>query len=335
MLRLKLKIKNKKRAKMLLVIILVVFILVNAVGLYAGNYYYEQVSRLEINRNLDMEYYIKSFDYKRFSTLQTLDVNIKSNFGYTLSGTYILNPVATNNTVIVVHGITGVRWEAMKYADMYLDMGFNVLVYDSRYHGLSGGQDITLGFFEKYDLDNVVKYLRDASSVAVIGVHGESIGAVTSLLQAKLDQKSRNVSFYISDCPYSDLTELLASKLTGKYMPNSEFLAKAILFYANIVALKKSDFSIYAVSPIKIIKDITTPIMFIHGSNDTFIPASMSLELYMEKKGERYIYIAPNAEHAMSYFTDKTEYTAKVKEFLTTIKILKKDGSMMKNLNDK
>ncbi|HEY5562323.1 MAG TPA: alpha/beta hydrolase [Clostridiaceae bacterium] len=335
MLRLKLKIKNKKRAKIILIVILVAFILVNSVGIYAGNYYYEKICKLEINRNLDMEYYIKSFDYKRFSTLQTLDVNIKSNFGYTLSGTYILNPVATNNTVIVVHGITGSRWEAMKYEDMYLDMGFNVLVYDSRYHGLSGGENITLGFFEKYDLDNVVKYLREASSTCVIGVHGESIGAVTALLQAKLDQNNHNVSFYISDCAYSDLTELLSSKLSGGYMPNSEFFAKVILFYGNLVALKKSDFSIYAVSPIKVIKDISTPIMFIHGSNDTFIPASMSLELYMEKKGERYIYIAPNAEHAMSYFTDKIEYTAKVKEFLTSIKIIKNDGSMIKSLNDK
>ena len=63
--------------------------------------------------------------------------------------------------------------------------------------------------------------------------------------------------------------------------------------------------------------------MFIHGSNDTFIPASMSLELYLRKQGPKGIYISPGAEHAMSYITNKEEYTAKVKQFLTENKMLK------------
>lgn len=315
--------KIKKKHKILIIFIAVSLIFINVVGFYFGNIYYQKVCKIYIDRaNTGIDYYKSSFDYKRFSALESYDINIQSSFGYKLAGTYIFNSKPTNNTVILVHGITASRWETMKYADMYLDMGFNVVVYDSRYHGKSGGKDITLGFFEKTDLDNIVKWVRWVNPNAIIGVHGESLGAVTSLLQANLDQSKRNVSFYVVDCPYSDISELLSMKLAGDEKPHLGLVSKFILFYGNIIALNKSGFSLYGVSPIKAIKDIKTPILFVHGSSDTFIPASMSLDLYLEKTGPKDIYISAGAEHAMSYFTNKAEYIGKVKQFLTQNKII-------------
>lgn len=114
--------------------------------------YYQKICKISIDRaNTDIQYYKSSFNFKRFKTLESYDISIESSFGYKLAGTYIFNAKPTNNTVIIVHGITSSRWESMKYADMYIDMGFNVVVYDSRYHGKSGGNDISLGFFEKTD----------------------------------------------------------------------------------------------------------------------------------------------------------------------------------------
>lgn len=316
--------RMKRRHKILIVIFIIFAIITNIVGLYIGNKYYQNVSKLNINSaTTGLEYYKSSFNYERFTQLESYNVSMESNFGYHLSGTYIFNPKPTNNTVILVHGIASDRWQSMKFSDMYLDMGFNVLAYDSRKHGSSGGNDITLGFFEKTDLDNIVKWVKWVNPNAIIGVHGESLGAITALLQAYLDQKKKDVDFYVVDCPYSDLRELLNIKLTGDYRPNFQASGAFILFYANIVALKKSNFSLNAVSPITVISDITTPIMFIHGSNDTFIPASMSLELYLRNKGPKGIYISPGAGHAMSYLTNKQEYTDKVEQFLTENKMLK------------
>lgn len=315
----KIKLKNR----IIIITILIAFIITNIVGLYLGNLYYQKVCKIYIDRaNTGINYYKQSFDYKRYASLESYNISIQSSFNYKLSGTYIFNPKPTNNTVIIVHGITASRWEAMKYADMYLDMGFNIVVYDSRYHGNSGGKDISLGFFEKTDLDNIVKWVKWVNPDAKIGVHGESLGAVTALLQANLDQVKRDVDFYVVDCPYSDLSELMNIKLSGDIRPHFGPAAGFILFYGNIIALTKSGFSLYAVSPIKAISNIKTPIMFIHGSNDTFIPASMSLDLYLEKRGPKSIYIAPGAEHAMSYITDKVEYTQKVNQFLVQNKLI-------------
>lgn len=325
MLSINKKRKLKTRYKILIITFTVAFLVVNFAGFYFGNMYYTKVCKMYFDRaNTGIAYYKSSFDYKRFETLEKYDVTVNSNFGYKLGGTYIFNPKPTKDTVIIVHGVTGSRYESMKYADMYLDLGFNVFVYDSRYHGSSGGKDISLGFFEKYDLDNVVKWVKWVNKGGIIGVHGESLGAVTALLQANLDQSSKNVSFYVADCPYSDLPELfnLKFKQYGKsfLQPASKF----VLFYGNLIALRKSGFSFYAISPIKVIKNVQTPVMFIHGSNDTLIPASMSLDMYLAKKGPKYIYISPNAEHAYSYFTNTEEYRAKVTQFLKDNKIISK-----------
>lgn len=318
------KRKLKSRYKVLIFIFTITFIVVNSVEFYFGNLYYEKVCKMYFDRaNTGLSYYKSSFDYNRFEDMEKYDVTVNSNFGYKLEGTYIFNPKPTKNTVIIVHGVTGNRWESMKYADMYLDLGFNVFVYDSRYHGNSGGKDISLGFFEKYDLDNVVKWVKWVNKDGTVGVHGESLGAVTALLQADLDQNTKNVSFYVTDCPYSDLPELFSLKFEQYSKVSLPTMSKSVLFYGNIIALIKSGFSFYAISPIKVIKNVKAPVMFIHGSNDTLIPASMSLDMYLAKKGPKYIYIAPNAEHAFSYLVNKDEYRAKVSQFLKDNEIIK------------
>lgn len=310
--------KISKRAKRIILIILaIIFIVINCAGFYIGNVFYNKVCTMQFDRSESTYNSFKStFDYERFNLLDKREVTINSNFGYKLSGTYIKNFVDTGNTVIIVHGITGSRWESMKYADIYIDLGFNVLIYDSRYHGSSGGSNISLGYFEKYDLNNCVQWVKSQNPGGTIGIHGESMGAATALLHSQMNIRKRDVSFYVVDCPFSDLPELFTEKLTGEMKNHGKLIADAVVFYSSLVALYKSGFSLYSISPKKAIKDVETPIMFVHGANDDFIPPTMSLDMYLEKKGPKYLYIAPNAGHAQSYLRNKAEYTAKVKEFL-------------------
>src|SRR5665647_2713174 len=108
----------KKKHKVLIGIVIILAIITNIGGLYIGNMYYQKVCRLNVNpETTGLNYYKPSFDFKRFTQLESYNVSINSSFGYKLSGTYIFNPKPTNNTVILVHGIGCDRWEAMKYSD--------------------------------------------------------------------------------------------------------------------------------------------------------------------------------------------------------------------------
>jgi fermentation-respiration switch protein FrsA (DUF1100 family) len=310
------KITNRKR-KVLKFLVILFFLIFNIVGIITGNIVYDKVTKAKIDRTIDnYEYYKNTFDYERFMQLDTEEVKIKSNFGYNLSGTYIKNSVKTRNTMVVVHGFRGTRWESMKYADMYLDLGYNVLIYDSRYHGNSEGKDITLGYMEKSDLDNCVKWVNKKNAGGIIGVHGESLGGVTALLHSKKNEESKLVKFYIADCAYSDLREMIDFLLKENLKYYNSMIGKFVSFYCNVVAFVRSGFTLYSISPISAIKDVETPIMFIHGVDDEYIPPSMSIDMYRLKKGKKSIYIAPASGHSQAYLFNKEEYTNKVKIFI-------------------
>lgn len=314
----KIKVKSNRIKMISIILFSIIFILFNSAGLFIGNLIYTKACREQTSRGVANlhQIYKNTFDDNRFLKLSKEEVVINSKYGYKLSGTYIHNPVKTENTVVIVHGIRGSRWESLKYADIYLNKGFNALVYDSRFSGESGGNDISFGFYEKYDLNEWIKWVHNKNPNGIIGVHGESMGGATALLHSKLNEQSKLVSFYVSDCAYSDLGNLLMFRLKEDYGIKNKYLASIIVTYTNIIAYVRSGFTFSEVSPINSIKDVKTPIMFVHGDSDSFIPFSMGNDMYYVKPGKKAIYIAPYSGHAQSYLYNRKEYTQKVYDFL-------------------
>lgn len=314
---------NKKRSKVKTVfyIIISLVIIVNAAGLYVGNMFYTKVCKPETSKAASTTFSSGSlFSNSKYSNLQMESASVASKFDYRLYGTFIKNPKPTKNTIIIVHGINGNRLTALRYADIYLDKGFNVLVYDSRDHGASGGTDVTYGYYERYDLDKWVTWVQSRYKGGIIGIHGESMGAATALMYSQLDQEGKKrIKFYVVDCPYSDLDQLFTLKLKQDYKINIPILSKIILFYSNKVTSMRSGFKFNQVSPINSIKNVTAPIMFIHGDIDTFVPTQMSKDMYNIKKGPKALYIAPGASHAQSYQVDKDDYRDKVINFIDSV----------------
>lgn len=67
--------------------------------------------------------------------------------------------------------------------NLFIKKGWNVLIYDHRRHGESGGKTTSYGHYEKFDLQTVVNWLKnEVGESLILGIHGESMGAVTTLL---------------------------------------------------------------------------------------------------------------------------------------------------------
>jgi fermentation-respiration switch protein FrsA (DUF1100 family) len=94
-----------------------------------------------------------------------------------------------------------------------------------------------------------------------------------------------------------------------------------ILSIASFISRLRCGINYQDVSPIKEISEITTPILFIHGSEDRYIPNTMSRDMYNSKKISKKIYIAPDAGHAQSINKNKEAYEKIVNDFLDEYKL--------------
>ncbi|MDP4171232.1 MAG: alpha/beta hydrolase [Bacillota bacterium] len=238
------------------------------------------------------------------------DVSIPSPFGYSIKA-HLYEPHATNRYVILAHGVTENKVNSMKYMNLFLKRGFNAVIYDHRRHGESGGKTTSYGHYEKFDLQEVVRWLKkEVGPELQLGIHGESMGAATMLLYAGMLEDGAD--FYIADCPFSDFKEQLAYRLKEEAkLPPTLFLPIADLF------LKLRDrYSLADVSPISVIDNIRNPMLFIHSQHDTYILPTMTEQLFERKKGPKMLYLAINGDHAHSLRENRTDYEKAIDEFL-------------------
>ncbi len=258
---------------------------------------------------------IEEGDYTReyVENLKYEEIYIKSKFGYSLYGNFFpgTNP---NKAVVLVHGYTWTHAGTLKYLDIFRKKGYNVLLFDNRYHGFSGGDFTSFGFFEKYDLKTCVDLMfKKLGNDIKIGVMGESLGGGTVIQYSSIDDR---ISFVIADCPYSDLKKQLGYRLKKDYkLPF--FLVIPI---SSLISRLRFKFFFGEVSPIKDIRNNDVPLLLIHGEADDYVPTFMSKELYEAKNmGKKELFLVPYAKHAESYLLNRKEYEDVVYNFLNKI----------------
>ncbi len=295
----------------ILLILAAITLLLIIIGIYFSNkiiypktWTHEDSYKYEVeNGKLDKEWY---------DSLPEEEVEIDSPFGYKLYG-YFFPVEDSKKTIIICHGITYTLYGSVKYMRMFYDRGYNVLIYDHRNHGRSGGSNTTLGYFEKSDLQACTDWVFNRCWFdSRIGIHGESMGAAIALQYAAMDPR---ISFVIADCPFSSLKSLLSYRLKQDF----RLPAFPLLHVASFISKLRTGAYFGQVSPIKAVEKIEVPVFFIHGKDDTYIKPEMSQQMYDAKKGYKKLYLAPNAKHAGSYWNNREEYTKLVNEFLDDI----------------
>lgn len=285
--------------------------------------------RVCLDKSMHIENKSGRFLKEKYDKLNKEDLSIKSSKGYDLSATLIFRKGINKNNIIkekekiiiFAHGYEYNRIGSVKYFDIFMKRDFNILIYDHRNSGSSGGNTTTMGKEEKQDLKTIINEMRKIfGQDSIIGVHGESMGASTALLTLEIEDE---INFIISDCGYSNLKDELAYQLKKQYRLYSfPFLNIASIFTKLRAGYKYED-----INPIDIIKKygLKVPILFIHGDKDNFTPCSMTEEMYEERirSVDKNIctmkYIAKDSDHTESYWNNKEEYDRVVGEFLRNI----------------
>lgn len=251
----------------------------------------------------------EDFDNTWFSGLTGEDVYIDSEDGLKLHGLwYSLKD--SKKSVILSHGYSLSLYSSVKYMKMFMDKGFNVLLIDHRYHGLSEGKLCTMGHKEKMDHVKWVNWIeKKVGRDSIIGTHGESMGASTALLHGAIDDR---IKFIIADCPYQSVFDQLRYRLKVDYkMP-----AFPLLYIGNLFYKLRTGAFFKEISPMKAVKKIKIPVLFIHGNADDYTTPSNSINLHKSKNGPGFIYLVPGALHAGSYKTNPENYQKVLFRFL-------------------
>jgi len=252
------------------------------------------------------------YDLSWYDPLEKTDYQVTSYDGYVLNVELIRNPVPADKYILLSHGYTDNRFGSLKYTKMYLDLGFNVIVYDLRGHGENEPTFCTYSARERKDLIVLIQDCRDQYQPAILGIHGESLGAATSI--ACLEEKPQ-IDFVVADCGFSDISNVLKGGVKSMHLP------EGLVSLASVCARLRYGYSYDMMRPIDSLADNEVPILFIHGAEDSFILPENSERMEKETKGYSELHLIPEATHAASVLTAPAEYKEIVAAFLTKIGI--------------
>ena len=247
-------------------------------------------------------------DLSWYDPLEKKDYTVTSYDGYVLHAQFLKNPRDTDRFVIISHGNTGNRFGSIKYASLYLEMGFNIIVYDLRGHGLDEPTFCTYTVRERKDLLAMIRDSRERyPRASLFGLHGESLGAAASI--AVLEDKPP-VDFVVADCGFSDILPVLKAKAADMHAPGFLF------DLASLFVRLRFGCSFSQMRPIESLNKNTVPVLFIHGADDRFIPPEHSKQMKETTKGYAEIHLIPGAGHAKSILIDPNAYREYVSDFL-------------------
>ncbi len=302
-----------------LIILIIIAIIVIIFFLATGLYIFKSTVTRELH-DIEKSYtrYVENnlFDEALYNSASKEDITLKSFDCLNLTSTLIMNENPTNKFIVLVHGVSICYVGSLKYFDIFYKNGFNVLIVNQRRHGKSEGKYSTYGFYEKYDVNMWIEYLKSRfGNDIILGLHGESMGAGTVMETIPLND---SIKFVIEDCGYSNFHELIGFQITHAY--KNRLVRKILrpsLIFANFFMKTKAKFSMKKIVPIDIVSSTSLPMMFIHGKEDYFVPWYMAVDLYKAKtKGYKELYLVEGAKHAEALEVNKILYEKKIMTFI-------------------
>lgn len=202
--------------------------------------------------------------------------------GVTLEGWKLPARGAPRGTVVYLHGVADNRASSLGAARL-TDRGFNVVAYDSRAHGNSGGNACTYGFHEKRDLRRVIDVLETGPVIVI----GSSLGAAVALQAAAEDDRIRGV---VAAESFSDLRTIATERAP-------RVLSKRVIAKAFSIAESDGAFRVDDVSPVKAARRISVPVLLLHGALDSETAPTHSQRIFEALAGPKQFFLVPHAGH--------------------------------------
>ena len=121
-----------------------------------------------------------------------------------------------------------------------------------------------------------------------------------------------NVKGIISDSAFTSPAEVFSEVLKNMY----HIPPYPIIKIASIMSKKLAGYRLDQCNAAEEVKKATVPMLLIHGDSDSFVPCSMTEEIYKNCSSPKALFIVKGAGHAESYYKETEEYERKVDDFI-------------------
>ena len=215
-------------------------------------------------------------------------------------------------TVVAMHGWRS-SWskDFGAIARFWHANGCNVLYAEQRAQNKSGGDYMGFGMLERYDCRSWVHWVNERGGAKLpVYLGGLSMGATTVLMAAGLDMPE-NVHGVVADSgltsAYSIWRHVVKNNLHLRYSFHDVLVDELC---RKKIRMGTRDYTTWHAMRVTSI-----PILFIHGTDDRFVPIEMTFENYKACASKKRLLIVPGAGHCMSYFVERENYERAVKDF--------------------
>ena len=238
------------------------------------------------------------------------EVTFPGGDGLQMSGWYV--PSQNGATVILLHGYGGNRTDMLWHAQVLVENGYGVLMYDERASGESGGDHRSYAWEDPADVGGALDYLNTLPTVETdkIGIGGCSIGGQIALQGAAYFPQ---IAATWADGP---------ATVTSRDIPAPFNWATALAVPSNWMMDRMLAERIHRPIPLALIDLIGTleprPIMMIAGGqpHPNYGPESWHVQYLARFAGKHtQLWIIPEAYHCDGPVQRPEEYAAKMVGF--------------------
>jgi fermentation-respiration switch protein FrsA (DUF1100 family) len=235
--------------------------------------------------------------------------------GIRISGWFFKAPTdGPAPAIVLCHGIWTGRRECLPLALRFNGAGYNVLCFDFRAHGLSGGRFTSVGHHETNDVLGAVGYVKHRPEVDPmrIGVIGFSMGAAASIQAAA---KNTDIAALVADSAYASFLD--AANYSFRLVTRVPLFPIAPIAMTWAKWLVRVDAS--QLRPVDVIGRIAPrPVLIAHGALDEIVPVRHAHTLFKAADEPKELWIAPAAYHVGARDMDPDGYFQRLLAFFNS-----------------
>ena len=198
----------------------------------------------------------------------------------------------------------------------FRQLGFSVLVCDYRGYGRSeGGFPNESQLYEDSQAAwNYLRFVRHIPPDQIL-IYGEFLGGAIAL---DLAVKHPEASGLIMQSAFTSMSDVIRHKAVAQMFPIEQLLTERFDSRSKV-------------------RSLHVPVLFLHGSNDSVVPAEMSQQLYAAAPEPKQLLLISGAEHVKIYQPGDQSYLRAIQRFVELLERgrMAKEPAMQPNHHDR